>query len=157
MAKPRVVLTGSSVHQSFQQGSNHTDHRVQEGLNDNRASASLFTLLTPLLCSIWGGGVCWRFCRAQIVRVWTPTFAATNIFYRPRTFQQSIVTVVYYETRTSLTGRRYFMQAQIFHGCRHFMDADISWARTFHGREHFIGANILTGSEHFDWKRIFYV
>jgi hypothetical protein len=35
----------------------------------------------------------WRFCRAQIVRVWMPTFSAAyisaaNIFCRPPTFQQ---------------------------------------------------------------------
>ncbi len=30
----------------------------------------------------------WRFCRAQIVRVWTPTFVGAYIFYRPRRFQR---------------------------------------------------------------------
>ena len=36
-----------------------------------------------------------------------------------------------------------------------FMDADISWARTFHGREYFMGANIswaptFHGREYFE-------
>jgi hypothetical protein len=58
-------------------------------------------------------------------------------------FNSRLVTVVYYETGTSLTGRRYFMWAQIFHGREYFMGANISWARIFHGREYFMGANIL--------------
>ena len=76
-------------------------------------------------------------------------------------FNSRLVTVVYYETQTFLTGRRYFMWAQIFHvgadiswtqifhGRRYFMGADISWARIFHGREHFMDANI-------SWARIFH-
>ncbi len=36
----------------------------------------------------WEGVRSWRFCRAQIVRAWTPTFAAANIFYRPQRFPQ---------------------------------------------------------------------
>ena len=70
-------------------------------------------------------------------------------------FNSRLVTVVYYETRTSLTGRRYFMWAQIFSWARifhgrgeYFMGANISWARIFHGREYFMGANI-------SWARIF--
>jgi hypothetical protein len=96
----------------------------------------------------------WRFCRAQMVRVWTPTFAAANIFVGHGDFNSRLVTVIYYETRTSLTGRRYFMWAQIFYGRKHFMGryfmgANISWARIFHGREYFMGANI-------SWARIFH-
>ncbi len=96
----------------------------------------------------------WRFCRAQIVRVWTPTFSAAYIFgclhFRPPTsfvgrqhFNSCLVTDVYYETRTSLTGCRYFMWVQIFQGREYFMDADISRARIFHGREYFMSADIL--------------
>ncbi len=79
---------------------------------------------------------------------------AANIFgrqhFRPPTsfigrehFNSRLVTVVYYETRTSLTERRYFMWALIFHGREYFMGANISWAQIFHGREYFMGANIL--------------
>ncbi len=90
-----------------------------------------------------------------------PTFAAANIFYRPRRFQRRPVTVVYYETQTFFIWRRYFMYAQIFwigadiswaqtfYGRKHFMGANISWARTFHGRKHFMGADI-------SWARIFH-
>ncbi len=120
----------------------------------------------------------WRFCRAQIVRVWTPTFSAANIsdrqHFRPPTsfvgrqhFNSCLVTVVYYETRTSSTGRRYFMWAQIFQGREYFRGANISGAQIFHGREYFMGANIswtLTfhGREYFmganiSWARIFCV
>ncbi len=31
----------------------------------------------------------------------------------------------------------------VFHGRKHFMGANISWAQTFHGREYFMGSNIL--------------
>ncbi len=83
-----------------------------------------------------------------------------NIFgrqhFRPPTsfvgrghFNSHLVTVVYYEARISLTGRRYFMWAQIFHGLRYFTGANISWAQIFHGREYFTGANI-------SWARIFH-
>ncbi len=58
-------------------------------------------------------------------------------------FNGRLVTVVYYETRTFLMWRRYFMYAQIF-----WIGANISWAQTFHGRKHFMGANI-------SWARIF--
>ncbi len=114
----------------------------------------------------------WRSCRAQIVRVWTPTFAAANILYRPRKFQQSPcycrilwdanildgAQIFHVGADISWTqifhGRRYFMDAdiswaQIFHGRRYFMGADISWAQIFHGREYFMGANI-------SWARIFH-
>ncbi len=64
-------------------------------------------------------------------------------------FKSRLVTVVYYEMRTFLTGRRYFMWAQIFHGRGYFMGADISWAQIFDGREYFMGANI-------SWARIFH-
>ncbi len=80
-------------------------------------------------------------------------------------FNGRLVTVVYYETRTFLMWRKYFMYAQIFwiganvmdtniswaqifHGCKYFMDANISWAQIFHGRKYFMGANI-------SWARIF--
>ncbi len=36
----------------------------------------------------WEGVKSWRFCRAQIVRVWGPTFAGAYIFHRPRRFQR---------------------------------------------------------------------
>jgi hypothetical protein len=60
-------------------------------------------------------------------------------------------------------GRKHFMGANIswartFHGRKHFMGANISWAQTFHGREYFMGANILMsayiliGSEYFMCK-----
>ena len=39
--------------------------------------------------------------------------------------------------------------ARTFHGREYFMDANISWAPTFHGREYFMGANI-------SWARIFH-
>ncbi len=81
-------------------------------------------------------------------------------------FNGRLVTVVYYEARTFLMWRKYFMYAQIFwigadvmganiswaqifdgreyfDGRKYFMGANISWARIFHGREYFMGANIL--------------
>ncbi len=70
-------------------------------------------------------------------------------------FNSRLVTVVYYETRTSLTGRRYFMWAQIFswtqifHGHEYFMGVNISWSRIFYGRKYFMGVNI-------SWARIFW-
>ena len=80
-------------------------------------------------------------------------------------FNGRLVTVVYYETRTFLMWRIYFIYAQIF-----WIGANVLWARTFHRREYFMGANILHVSEYFwvcadisrcahifDWKRIFYV
>ena len=53
--------------------------------------------------------------------------------------------------------RRYFGYAQIFHGCKHFMGADISWARIFHRRECFMSANILDVRGYFTCKQIFWV
>jgi hypothetical protein len=58
-------------------------------------------------------------------------------------FNDRLVTVVYYETRTFLMWHKYFMYAQIFWIGANVMGANISWARTFHGREYFMGANIL--------------
>ncbi len=114
----------------------------------------------------WEGVRSWRFCRAQIVRVWTPTFAGAYIFCRPRRFQRppcycwilwdaNILDVarIFYVCadildRCECHGRKHFMGANIswaqtFHGRKHFMGANISWARIFHGREYFMGANIL--------------
>ncbi len=82
---------------------------------------------------------------------------------RPRTsfigrgdFNSRLVTVVYYETRTFLMRRRYFIYAQIFWidanistDANISMGANISWARIFHGRDYFMGANI-------SWARIFH-
>ncbi len=115
----------------------------------------------------WEGVRSWRFCRAQIVRVWTPTFAGAYIFYRPRRFQRppcycrilwdaNILDVaqIFYACADILDRCKHFMGANIswaqtFHGGRkHFMGANISWAQTFHGREYFMGANI-------SWPRIF--
>ena len=67
-------------------------------------------------------------------------------------FNGRLATVVYYEPRTFFIWRRHFMYAQIFHGRKHFMGANISRARIFHGREYFMGANILRC---LDWKPIF--
>ncbi len=122
----------------------------------------------------------WRFCRAQIVRVWTPTFPAANIFCRPPTFQQLPYFCLilwaanmfdgaptFYVGADIFMNLEYFMSADIswtpiFHGRRHFMGADILWAPTFHGRRHFMDADILwaptfQGRRHFWCKLIFYV
>ncbi len=127
----------------------------------------------------WEGVRSWRFCRAQIVRVWTPTFAGAYISCRPRRFQQppcycrilwdaSILDEVqiFYVCadildRRECHGRKHFMGAniswaQIFHGRENFMGANISWARIFHGRKYFeVCAYILIGSEYFVCKLLF--
>ncbi len=120
----------------------------------------------------------WRFCRAQIVRVWTPTFAAANIFCRPRRFQQppcycrilwdanifdgAPIFHVGADILWALIfhGRQYFMGANIswppiFHGRQYFMDANISWPPIFHGRQYFMDTNIswtpiFHGRQYFD-------
>ena len=78
----------------------------------------------------------WRVCRAQIVRDWTPTFSAAYISGRLPQLQAAYISatvlfnVLYYETRTCLTGRRHFMQAHIFCGLRIFcIGADASWTQ----------------------------
>ena len=107
----------------------------------------------------WEGDRSWRFCRAQIVRVWTPTFAAANIFYRPRRFQRvPCYCRILWDANILYMAQTFYVcadisWAQIFHGRKHFMGANISWAQTFHeqtfhGRKHFMGANI-------SWARIF--
>ncbi len=77
-------------------------------------------------------------------------------------FNGRLVTVVYYETRTSWMWRIYFMYAQIFWIGANVMGANISWAQIFHGREYFVGANILRcaytfliGSKYFMCKLLF--
>ncbi len=45
----------------------------------------------------WEGVRSWRFCRAQIVRVWAPIFWAHTSFIRREDFNGRLVTVVYYE------------------------------------------------------------
>ncbi len=98
----------------------------------------------------------WRFCRAQIVRVWTPTFATANILYRLRRFQQppcycrilwdaNILdeAQIFYicadilDRRKHFNGRKYFNGPEYFNGREYFMGANISWARIFHGRKYF--------------------
>ena len=76
-------------------------------------------------------------------------------------FNGLLVTVGYYETRTFLMRRRYFIYAQIFWiGAdiswaqiflrrRYFMGADISQAQIFLGRRYFVGADI-------SWAQIFH-
>ncbi len=124
----------------------------------------------------WEGVRSWRFCRAQIVRVWTPTFAGAYIFHRARKFQRppcycrelwdaNILDVaqIFYVCadildRRKCHGRKHFMDANIswaqtFHRCKHFMGANISWEWIFHGREYFIHfwleANILCVNYYF--------
>jgi hypothetical protein len=117
----------------------------------------------------WEGVRSWRFCWAQIVRVWRPTFAAANILYRPRRFQQSPCYCRILWDTNILDGTQIFhvgadiSWTQIFHGRRYFMVADISWAQIFHGcryfifhgRRYFMGANILMGAN-ITWARIFH-
>jgi hypothetical protein len=120
----------------------------------------------------------WRFCRAQIVRVWTPTFSAptfpaANIFCRPPTFQQLpcycliLWDANHWQDADILCRRRYFhglrifyVGADIFMDLEYFLGANISWAPTFHGRRHFMGADIswaqtFHGRGHFDVSRHF--
>ncbi len=120
-----------------------------------------------------------RFCQAQIVRVWTPTFAVANIFCRPRRFQQpSCYCRILWDANILdgaqifhvgadilwtqiFHGRKYFMGAniswvQIFHGREYFMGANISWARIFRGCEYFMGANISWARANISWARIFH-
>ncbi len=93
----------------------------------------------------WEGVRSWRFCRAQIVRVWALIFWAHTSFIGREDFNGRLVTIVYYEARTFLMRRIYFIYAQIF-----WIGADVLWARIFHGREYFIGANI-------SWARTFWM
>ncbi len=51
----------------------------------------------------------WRFCRAQIGRVWAHTS-----FVRREDFNGRLVAIAYYEARTFLLWRIYFIYAQIF-------------------------------------------
>ncbi len=98
-----------------------------------------------------GGVRSWRFCRAPIVRVWTPTFAGAYIFCRPRRFQRPPCYC------RILWNANILDVAQIFWIGANVMDANISWAQTFqtfHGREYFMDANILRC---LDWKQIFCV
>ncbi len=111
------------------------------GLHGREATPSERRALQP----DWQGDRSWRFCRAQIVRAWTPTFAAANIFYRPRRFQRAPCYC------RILWDANILYMAQTFYVC-----ADISWAQTFHGRKHFMGANI-SWAQTFQWKRIFCV
>jgi hypothetical protein len=62
----------------------------------------------------WEGVRSWRFCRAQTVRVWAPIFWAHTSFIRREDFNGRLVTIVYYEARTSWMWRIYFISAQIF-------------------------------------------
>ncbi len=52
--------------------------------------------------------------QAQIVRVWAPIFWAHTSFIRREDFNGRLFTVVYYEARTFLMWRIYFIYAQIF-------------------------------------------
>ncbi len=103
----------------------------------------------------WEGVRSWRFCRAQIVRGWTPTFAAAIIFYRPRRFQRSpCYCRILWDANILYVAQIFYVGADIswvqtFHGRKHFMGANISWAQIFHGRRYFMGANI-------SWARIFH-
>ncbi len=79
---------------------------------------------------------------------------AHTFFIGREDFNGRLATVIYYETRTFLMRRRYFIYAQIFWIDANVMGANISWTQIFqwaqivHGREYFMGANI-------SWARIF--
>ena len=51
---------------------------------------------------------------SPIVRVWAPIFSAHMFFMRREDFNGRLVTIVYYEARTFLMWRIYFIYAQIF-------------------------------------------
>jgi hypothetical protein len=80
---------------------------------------------------------------------------AHTSFIGSEDFNGRLVTVVYYETRTFLMWRRYFIYAQIFWIGADVMGANISRAKIFHGRRYFMGANILMGAN-ISWARIFH-
>ncbi len=87
----------------------------------------------------WEGVRSWRFCRAQIVRVWTPTFAAANIFYRPRRFQQpSCYCHILWDANI-------LDEAQIFCICADILDR----------RKHFNGREYFNGRKHFNGRKYF--
>ncbi len=114
------------------------------------------TIWERALQADWEGVRSWRFCRAQIVRVWTPTFAGAYIFYRPRRFQRPpCYCRILWDANILDEAQIFYVCADILdrrecHGRIHFMGANISWAQTFHGRKHFMGANI-------SWARIFWL
>ncbi len=83
----------------------------------------------------WEGVRSWRFYRAQIVRVWTPTFAGAYIFYRPRRFQRPPCYC------RILWDANILDETQIFYIC-----ADILDGRKCHGRKHFMDADISVGA-----------
>ncbi len=97
----------------------------------------------------WEGVRSWRFCRAQIVRVWTPTFAGAYIFCRLWRFQRPpCYCRILWDANILDVAQIFYVCADILdrrecHGRKHFMGANISWVQTFHGRKHFMGANIL--------------
>ncbi len=103
----------------------------------------------------WEGVRSWRFCRAQIVRVWMPTFAGACIFYWPRRFQRPPCYC------RILWDANILDEAQIFYICADIwidasvMGANISWAQIFHGRKYFMGANISIGAN-ISWAQIFH-
>ena len=109
----------------------------------------------------WEGVRSWRFCRAQIVRVWAPTFAGAYIFYRPRRFQRPpCYCRKLWDANILDVAQIFYVCADILdrrecHGRRYFMGANISWAQIFHGRKYLRCAYILIGSEYFDMRRYF--
>jgi hypothetical protein len=92
----------------------------------------------------WEGVRSWRFCRAQIVRVWTPIFSGAYIFYRPRRFQRPPCYC------RILCDANILDEAQIFYIC-----ADILDRHKCHGRKYFMGANISIGAN-ISWVQIFH-
>ncbi len=132
------------------------------GLHGGEATPSERRALQP----DWEGDRSWRFCRAQIVRAWTPTFAAANIFYRPQRFQRApCYCRILWDANILYMAQTFYVcadisWAQIFHERKHFVGANISWAQTFHGRKHFMGANIswaqtFHGREYFNVSKYF--
>ncbi len=91
----------------------------------------------------WEGVRSWRFCRAQIVRVWTPTFADAYIFYWPRRFQRPPCYC------RILWDANILDEAHLFYIC-----ADILNRCKCHGRKHFMGADISIGAN-ISWAQIF--
>ena len=87
---------------------------------------------------------------------------AHTSFIGRKDFNGRLVTVVYYETRTFLMRRRYFIYVQIFcidanisKDANISVGANISWARIFHWREHFDVSEYLCVNYYFRQAPIF--
>ena len=72
-------------------------------------------------------------------------------------FNGLLVTVGYYETRTFLMRRRYFIYAQIFWIDANVMGANISWAQIFQYAQIFHGRKYFNRRKHFNGRKYFEV